>query len=136
MCDEEWHQYHCFAFASFLFDHGTPRRNVFLTLSQNMALLYLAQYYSDDVESQKRGMVVVIFPTSNFDPISITDPAALRDLRSTIVTAALRPASIHICLSDAPFHRAVGSLFRAMFPTQLAVRIRIHTGKVHEIGSD
>jgi hypothetical protein len=94
-----------------------------------MALLYLSQHFSDDVETQRKGMVVVYFPTSSFDSRTITEPVARRDLRSIMASAAHRTSAIHICLPDSPLHRFVGSLFKVVFPADLAVRIRIHTGK-------
>ena len=94
-----------------------------------MALLYLSQKLSEDVENQKTGLVIVLFPTSSFDIRSIAEPEAQQDKRAIISSTPVRASAIHICLPDTPFCRFIGALYKVIFPTELAVRIRIHTGK-------
>jgi hypothetical protein len=94
-----------------------------------MALLYLSQHFSDDIDTQRKGIVVIYFPTSSFDSMAINDPEARQDLRSIFASVALRTTAIHVCLPDSPLYRFIGVIFKVVFPVDLAVRIRIHTGK-------
>ena len=99
-----------------------------LATTQMTALLYLSQHLTDDCGNEKSGVVIVFFPTSNFDISSIAEPEARRDLRSVISSAGLSPSAIHICLPNTAFHRLTGAFFKVVFPSHLAIRIRIHTG--------
>jgi hypothetical protein len=92
------------------------------------ALLFLSQHLTDDCGHEKKGVVIVFFSTSTFDKNSIADPEARRDLRAMISSSAVRPSAIHICLPDTAFHRLIGVLFKVVFPSHLAIRIRIHNG--------
>ncbi len=94
-----------------------------------MAILYFLQHFSDDVETQRKGMVIIYFPTSRFDSMSINEPEARQYLRAITASAAVRISAIHVCLPDSPLYRFIGALYKVVFPKDLAVRIRIHTGK-------
>ena len=92
-------------------------------------LLYLYQVLSEDVESQKRGLVMISFPSINFDPTTISDPKAKRHIYDILNSIAIRFASNHMCFPDKPWFRALGSLFLLASPTSIRVRTRLHFGK-------
>lgn len=91
-------------------------------------MLYIDQNLADDVETQKKGLAIILFPTASFDMTTITEPEARRDLRAMMLSSAIRPSAIHVCLPDTPFLRLVGALHKALWPSNVGVRVQIHTG--------
>lgn len=100
--------------------------------SMMKTLLYLYQVLSEDVESQKRGLVMISFPSINFDPTTISDPKAKRHIYDILNSIAIRFASNHMCFPDKPWFRALGSLFLLASPTSIRVRTRLHFGSITE----
>ena len=92
-------------------------------------LLYLYQVLAEDVESQKRGLVLISFPSINFDPSTISDPKAKRLIYECLDSTAIRIAANHICLPDKPWFRALGSMFLIASTPSVRVRTRLHHGK-------
>lgn len=95
-------------------------------------LLYLFQVLSEDMESQKNGIVMISFPSINFDPSTISDPKAKRLIFEVLDSTAVRISGNHICLPDKPWFRALGSLFMLASTPPVRVRTRLHFGSITE----
>ncbi len=93
-------------------------------------LLYIFHCLSEDLESQKRGIVMVSFPCINFDPSTISDPRAKRLISQILLATGVRISANHLCFPDKPWFRALGSLFMMASTQSVRVRTRLHYGKI------
>ena len=94
-------------------------------------LLYFFQVLSEDLESQKRGIVIVSFPSINFDPTTICDPKSKRLISDCLDSIAIRISASHLCFPDEPWFHALGSLFLLASTPSIRVRTRLHFGKYY-----
>ena len=92
-------------------------------------LLYIFNCLSEDLESQKRGIVMVSFPCINFDPSTISDPKAKQLIGQILEAIAIRISANHLCFPDKPWFRALGALFMIASTQSVRVRTRLHYGK-------
>mmetsp|Transcript_5846 Transcript_5846/g.12036 ORF Transcript_5846/g.12036 Transcript_5846/m.12036 type:complete len:468 (-) Transcript_5846:199-1602(-) len=95
-------------------------------------LLYIFHCLSEDLESQKRGIVMVSFPCINFDPSTISDPKAKRLISQILEAIGVRISANHLCFPDKPWFRALGSLFMMASTQSVRVRTRLHYGSITE----
>jgi len=92
-------------------------------------LLYYFQCLSEDLESQKRGILLISFPSINFDPSTVSDPKAKRLIYVLLASTGVRIAGSHLCLPGTPWFRALGSLLLLAYTPSLRARTRLHFGK-------
>ena len=92
-------------------------------------LLYMFHCLSEDVESQKRGVVVISFPSVNFDPSTISGPKAKYLIAETLQSIGVRITANHLCFPDKPWFRALGALFMMASTPSVRVRTRMHYGE-------
>lgn len=100
--------------------------------SMMKALLYIFHCLSEDLESQKRGIIMVSFPSVNFDPSTISDPKAKRHISECLDSIGVRITANHLCFSDKPWFRALGALFMMASTPSVRVRTRLHYGSITE----
>ena len=92
-------------------------------------LLYIFNCLSEDLESQKRGIIMVSFPSMNFDPSTISDPKAKRLIFEVLQSVGIRITANHICFPDKTWFRAIGAMFMMASTPSIRVRTRLHYGK-------
>ena len=93
-------------------------------------LLYIFQCLSEDVESQKRGIVMISFPSINFDPSTISNPRAKALISEILDSISVRITGNHLNFPDKPWFRALGALFLMAATPSVRVRTRFHFGKM------
>lgn len=92
-------------------------------------ILYIFHCLSEDLESQKRGIIMISFPSINFDPSTISDPKAKRLISKILESTGIRITANHLCFADKPWFRALGALFMMASTPSVRVRTRLHYGK-------
>jgi hypothetical protein len=92
-------------------------------------LLYIFHCLSEDLESQKRGIIMISFPSINFDPSTISEPKAKQLILEVLASIGVRITANHLCFPDKPWFRALGSLFMMASTPSVRVRTRLHYGK-------
>jgi len=100
--------------------------------SMMKTLLYIFHCLSEDLESQKRGIIMVSFPSINFDPSTISDPKAKRLIFEILDSTGIRITANHLCLPSNPWFRALGALFMMASTPSVRVRTRLHYGSITE----
>jgi len=95
-------------------------------------LLYIFHCLSEDMESQKRGIIMVSFPSINFDPSTISEPKAKQLIFEVLASIGVRITANHLCFPDKPWFRALGSLFMMASTPSVRVRTRLHYGSITE----
>ena len=93
-------------------------------------LLYIFQCLSEDLESQKRGIIMISFPSINFDPSTISNPKAKTLIAKILESISVRITASHLCFPDKPWFRALGALFLVACTPSVRVRTRLHYGKM------
>jgi len=102
--------------------------------SMMKAILYIFQCLSEDLESQRLGIVMISFPSINFDPSTISDPKAKRLILEVLNSTGVRIGANHLCFPDTPWFRALGALFMLASPQSVRVRTRFQFGKNFCVG--
>lgn len=92
-------------------------------------LLYIFNCLSEDLESQKRGIVMISFPCINFDPSTISEPKAKKLIFEVLESTGVRITANHFCFPEKPWFRALGALFMMASTPSIRVRTRLHYGK-------
>jgi len=95
-------------------------------------LLYIFQCLSEDAESQKHGIVIISFPSINFDPSTISNPKAKNLISEILDSISVRITATHINFPDKPWFRALGALFLMAATPSVRVRTRLHFGSITE----
>lgn len=100
--------------------------------SMMQMLLYIFHCLSEDEESQKRGIIMISFPTVNFDPSTISDPKAKRLIGAVLSAIGIRISANHLCFPEKPWFRALGALYLIASTSSVRVRSRLHYGSITE----
>lgn len=100
--------------------------------SMMKTLLYIFHCLSEDLESQKRGIIMISFPSINFDPSTISEPKAKQLILEVLASIGVRITANHLCFPDKPWFRALGSLFMMASTPSVRVRTRLHYGSITE----
>lgn len=100
--------------------------------SMMKTLLYIFNCLSEDLESQKRGIIMISFPSINFDPSTISDPKAKRLIYEVLESIGVRIIANHLCFPEKPWFRALGALFMLASTKSVRVRTRLHYGSITE----
>jgi hypothetical protein len=92
---------------------------------------------SDDEETKKSGLVLIIAPTS--EQQSVSDPEEHLEVAKFAQTMPLRFAAIHICLPDeGPLFHLLRATIVLLFASDQRIRVKFHTGTAsyHQISCD
>lgn len=92
--------------------------------------MYLAQVAAEDIETQKNGIVVLVWFDNAWEATSRSSFASLRRPRISAAAVGVRFSSIHICTPDTPKSRFRRSMM--MFRIGLnKSKVKIHVGTFH-----
>jgi hypothetical protein len=82
---------------------------------------------SDDEETKKSGLVLIIAPTS--EQQSISDPEEHWEVAKFAQAMPVRLAAIHICLpNEGPVFHLLRATIVLLFATDQRIRVKFHTG--------
>jgi len=98
-------------------------------LIQRMRIhLYITFVFSNDVESQRKGMVNVLWPEGDFSEIQMPLHNDSRNLLKKVIAAApLRLVAVHICFPDTLYFNLLRSFLILTFSSQRS-RMKFHVG--------
>jgi len=101
-----------------------PEHTVF---SKIKLALYIYGLASDDEETEKSGLVLIIAPTS--EQQSVSDPEEHLEVAKFAQSMPVRFAAIHICLPDeGPVFHLVRATLVLLFASDQRIRVKFHTG--------
>ena len=87
---------------------------------------------SDDVESQRKGIIVVCWTGSNTSITSLPTQADIALIKRMHEGTPIRTCSVHFCLPDKPYLHAMRAMI-AMSLGDARSRLRFHIGMSHVI---
>jgi hypothetical protein len=106
--------------------------NLFL---QSKWLLYLSWIASEDLETQHKGIVLLVFPGDNARETFLRLPSAkeIINIKRMQNSFPYRVAAVHCCMPDTPFFRIVRAIIAMNSTDDLRVRMRFSIGRNVEI---
>jgi hypothetical protein len=111
-------------------------------MSQIKVVLYLMWVAGEDVETQRRGLVVIFWPSIN---TVIMERNWVENGQKTVQGFPLRGVALHMCLANTFAFRMLKAQIGLAIPKEVRRRFQFHLGKttenemkeasfVHEIG--
>jgi len=93
-------------------------------------LIYMTWVAADDVDVQRKGLVILVRFTSKYK-LSVNDVYKARETPriQTNIISSVRACAIHICSSDTPLYRFIHGLVMLRIKVEGRERIKIHYGE-------
>jgi hypothetical protein len=98
-------------------------------MSQIKVLLYLMWVAGEDVETQRRGLVVIFWPSIN---TVILDRNWVENGQKTVQGFPLRGVALHMCLANTLAFRMLKAQIGLAIPKDVRRRFQFHLGKKTE----
>jgi hypothetical protein len=81
----------------------------------------------EDVESQRKGLVFVVWPGPQLSMPSAPGPRDHVEFQRVFESSPMRIVALHICFPDTPIYRLIRSVFAVGLGAQLRQRLKFHS---------
>jgi len=97
-------------------------------------LYYLWWCAGEDVETQLKGVVVVIWPVSDIAVKHLRDNCGkIETLQKQVHGSSVRACAFHFCVDDNPFFHVLKTIFAMTLNKSKRSRLKFHVGQVTEL---
>lgn len=91
--------------------------------------LYMTWIAGHDVDTQRKGIVVIVWFDPSFDVVSTNRIDSFADVRAKPgEIASVRVAAIHCCAPDTPVYRFITAIMRLKLGAPARLKMKAHYG--------
>jgi hypothetical protein len=91
--------------------------------------LYMNWVAGDDVDTQRKGLVWIVWFDLSFKVVRSSKMSGFADTRfSATEVQSVRSAVIHLCVPDTPFHRLCAAVIKLKNGSSARMRMKCHYG--------
>lgn len=96
--------------------------------------LYMNWVAGDDVDTQRKGLVWIIWFDLSFKIVTSSKMSGFADTRfSATELQSVRSTVIHLCVPDTPFHRLCAAVIKLKNGSSARMRMKVHYGESVEL---